>query len=410
MDILDKEWYNIFMTYTEREAIFPQEIPVDPDKETRAIYIGLEQDLYANRSIKESFAQVDAAYEANRLARVKFMSDSVFRSSVLPLDLSLVHDERDAKTTDLEVVLSPANDGAPQSSHVTLFESIITNPKPNGKDIRLAQPNSWGPATKLDIDYEFGHAEGLGMPRLQIFAPEAKAFTREQRKQIAQGDMTPYGYLLKLALDDANRIMHEEYDHPGFQRLHFFAAGMGSKALGAAVEMAQASDYEVGAVTLQNLSISDDSLAKFARNYAGRKTSGEAAKLLLPAGTVRIPEPKARQQIDRTKPEWQMRARQAEALGPHPWMVRAIMKANRANEYIEILLENGATLTVANAFNEPMVAQTKDHLPQGESKVNLIDIVGVEGKKVGQIANEHAGLVAVVSANGLKNHLLRTAQ
>lgn len=392
------------MTFTERAAQFPNEIPVDPDKATRALFVSLDQSLFASHGVAESFRQLDDDYQADRLSRLQFMANSVMRLDERPVDISFVHDKRDAASRDIMVVMSPLNDGRPETTPETL-KAFVDKPKPSRKDVSTARPNSWNPATKLDIDYQFGHAENVGMPRLQVFAPEAQAFTRSERRAIASGDMTPYGKLVTAALDAANRVRRETYGgEGGYNQVHFFAAGMAPKALGAAVHLTEATDYEIGSVVAMNLALGEQSLGKLMADYAGRRMVGEAAKITLPPEHTRIREPLIRREIDGHGAEFSMRRRQARVL-MHFRMARAIMNAEQGADYIERLLENESTVTVANAFNEAMVSQTSSLLPAGDRLFHTIDIVGVEGKEVGMMANEHAGLVAVVNAAGLKNHI-----
>lgn len=80
------------MTSVDGEVVFPQEIAVDPVKATRAIFVSLDEGLFASPSMVESFRLVDRAYEANKLARLQFMACSVLPLESEGLDLSFVHD------------------------------------------------------------------------------------------------------------------------------------------------------------------------------------------------------------------------------------------------------------------------------------------------------------------------------
>lgn len=314
---------------------------------------------------------------------------------------------RDANTSDLLVVMSPLNDGKPETSAAIIAAYVDLN-KPTRADIRHAKPNAWSPATKLDIDYEFGQAEGLGMPRLQIFSREIPALTYSERRQVASGNMRPFGRLAVAGIQRASRRKDAVYGTGGYERIHFFAAGMGSKALGAAVEMIETTDYEIGSVTALNLPIGQEKAAKLLKDYAGRRVVGDASELTLPANYTRVPEPLMRRDIDGHGAEFAMRMRQLRAL-LNARAVHGIMSTTRTPSYIEQLLERGVTVTVANAFNEAMVEHTDSYLPHGDERFHYTAIVGVEGRKVGQIANEQSGLVAVVSNLGLRNYLQQKA-
>ena len=355
----------------------------------------------------ESFRRVDEAYSADRAARLQFMANSVFQAH--GLDMSYVQDERDAESTDLLVVMSPLNDGKPETSPEALAEFVTLDHQPTFADIQRARPNSWSPATKLDVDYEFGHAEGIGIPRLQIFSRELPALTAAERRKVADGDTTPFGRLAELGIEAASTRKHQLYGNGGYKRIHLFCAGMGPKALGAAVHLLQTTDYEVGSVTAMNLAIGQESTAKLVHDYAGRRTVGEAAQLILPPNYQKVAEPLMRREIDGHGAELAMRARQVRAMLLNPLAQRGIMHSKQSPRDIEELLGKGVTVTVANAFNEAMVERTASYLPEGDPNFHYTAIVGVDGKKVGQIANEHSALVAVVSNLGLRNYLQRRA-
>lgn len=393
------------MAASKQEVVFPNQIPVDPDKNTRAVFVHADQGLFAPQGLVESFRRADAAYTSDRGARFRFMADSVMSVPEIGLDASFVHTERDAQSREILIVLSPLNDGRPESDPPVITD-FVTKPEVTKADVRHAKPNSHRPAAKLDMDYEFGHAEGLGMPRLQVFAPEAPAMTSAQRRRVAGGDMTPYGELAMTALQKAERIMHRTYGHEGFDTVHFFTAGMGAKGLGAAVHMLENSNKQIGSTTLMNFALGEQTLAKMAADYSGRRMVGEPSELILPDNYRRVAEMTVLRELDRDGAEFAMRLRQIRALW-HVRMVRSIMNASMGVKYVDRLLDNGSTVTVANGANEALVAQTYHYLPVGDGNLYRTDIVGVDGKKVGQIVNEHGAALALVSNLGLANHKRR---
>jgi hypothetical protein len=230
--------------------------------------------------------------------------------------------------------------------------------------------------------------------------------THEQKRRVAAGDMTPYGELSEKPIAEAERIMREIYGISDFRfdRLHFFVAGMGAKALGAAAYHLALGEREPGAITLMNFSLGEQSMAKLTKNYTGREMIDEDSKLILPEDYVRVPEFTALMELDDA--ELAMRIRQGKAL--LNWrMVMAIMNAKRGVDYLENALEHGSTVTIANGAQEAMTSQTKSYLPVGDERLHLTDIVGVDGEKVGMAANEHGTALALVSNLGLYNHLNR---
>jgi|GEM_PF-2254140 len=387
-----------------QEAVFPQHIPTDPGKNSKAVYVHVNQGLFAPEGLVESFRRADETYTRDRYARFQRMANEIF--SFDGLDIGFKHDDRDFGSRDLLVVLSPLNDGKPESDPDTITPYVINGSK---SDRGNAKPNSHRPASKLDMDYEFGHAEGMRMPRLQLFAREAPAMTHEQRKRVSSGDMTPYGELTMKAIGKAERIVRERYGTAGFDRIHFFCAGMGAKALGAAAHLLNNTDKEVGSVTLMNLSLGEASLLDRGYKYGTRHMEGEASKLLLPQEEdyVRIPEFTVLSELDKHGAELAMRLRMIKA-GYNVRRVQAIMNAKEGVHYIEKLMDNGSSVTVANAINEGMTTQTSRYLPVGDGQLFRTDIVGVDGKKVNEMTNEHGTLVALISNLGLYNHFSRT--
>lgn len=393
------------MVEPKREVVYPHEIPVDPGENTKAIFVHVDHGLLVPKSMVGSYEHVDNSYTHDRAARFRFMASGVLRTNGLPFDRTFVHNERDANSRELLLVLSPLNDGRPESGPERIT-NFVEKADPSRRDAALARPNSHRPAAKLDADYEFGHAEGLGMPRYQIFAREAPAMSRGQRKRVANGDMTPYGELALRGIAEAGRLKNEAYGTGGFERINIFAAGMGAKALGAALEIVRNSDYQLGSVTLMNFALGEQSVAKLSKNYTRREMVGEASKLILPKDYVRVPEFTVLSQLDKRTELAIMRTRQAKAL--INWrMATAIMNAKHGVEYIEELLANGATITVANGVNEAMVSETDHYLPIGDGQLFRTKIVGVEGKEVGMATNEHGAVLVLVSNLGIVNHRQR---
>lgn len=393
---------NIFMTV--REVTFANEIPVDPDQATRAVFVHVDQGLFAPQGLLESFGRVNDLYKQDPGYRFRRMASGLITLEN-GLDLSFMHDARDEQTADLCVVFSPLNDGKPGSDPDKATSFVTQGSK---DDVPEVKPNSHRPSAKLDLDYEFGHQEGLGMPRLQIFAREAPAMSSSQRWRVAGGDMTPYGeLLLEHALPEANRVKHETYGTGDFRRIHLFAAGMGAKALGAAVHVIQNSDkYEIGSITLLNFGLDDESVPIRLYNYMRRRMAGEESYLKLPVGYTRVPEYSILTDLDKFGAEKDMRIRQIQAMS-NVLMVRSIMNARKGVGYIELALENGCTITIANGANEAMNANTDERLPLDDPHMFKTDIVGVDGKKVGMAVNEHGSALTLVSNLGLYNHFSR---
>jgi hypothetical protein len=394
----------------ESRLELPDVVPVDPSKGNEAVWVSLDDTLFVPAGVADSFKQVDNAYTTDRLARLNFMADAVSQYTHrnmldMPsrIDVSLVRDARNDKSDELLVITSPLNDGRPKSSPRDLNE-FITNPNPTRRDVKNAQPNSWSPATKLDIAYEFLNVEGVNMPVLQIFnrVPPLTMSLRERAKLLAKADFEGFGRVALEGIEFFDFIRSGYYGSPKIKKVHFFGAGMAHNTAAAAHYLQTRQDkYAVGSLTMMNL-VMGERLAKMLPDYSVRQHAGEAAKVILPPGYTRIEEPIMRQEIDRKGTEFAMRKRQVRALADLSYM-QGIARSSNTQRKIEELIQDGTVVTVGNAYNGTMTAATNERLPVGEKGLHLTDIVGVEGKKVGMMSNEHSALVALMIAIGIKN-------
>lgn len=383
------------------EAFVPGDfLFVHPRKETRSIFVDPNGGLFLGGNIRKSFDQVDDLYAVNRLRYFRRIASGVSlgESKQGGVDTAFLHNDVTLQSTDVTVVFSPLNDGRPMSTPEDINQYVRS--KHTAHDKKKAQPNSWGPLIKLAISHDLSEAEGFGTPHLQLLAPEVPALGRTERKHIAHGVTTPYGRLALEALRDADR-KRRAIMGKGFERVHLFCAGMGGKALGAAVDLLE-SDYDVASVTVQNLSIGKTTPLELQSKYARRLLIGDASLQKLPTEYEPIHEPMVRREVDNYGAENAMRMRQAAALW-HWRVVMGIMGTEQPARDIETLLTHDVTVTVANAHNEAMNDQTERYLPLGADNFHYTDIIGVEGQKTGQAENEHAALVAYVIGMGKRN-------
>lgn len=383
------------------EAQFQHHIPIDPDKETRSIFLHPGQMVFTDAGIIASVQEANETYKNDRLGTFERQQERNFitESGVVA---SFAHDARVANATAVNIEFSPLNDGVGESEPEVVFAHIESD----GETPRAmhARPNSHRPSSKSNMVYETRNAEGIAIPTLKIYAPEASMMTAEQRRRVAKGDMTVYGEIAEEALAHALEILKNEYGNTSVNELHFSAAGMGAKALGAAAYFAKTSDkFSVGSLDLMNLSVGDQSTLERASTYAGRKLEGDESKLILPDNFKAVKEFDILTDLDK-KTELAMRIRQAKAL-KNFLMVSSIMNARQANEYIELILDdNKSVITIGNGLNEPMTRQTPESIPRGEQRIHFVDIVGVEGKKVGMASNEVGVALAALNVIALKNY------
>ena len=398
------------MAIADLRTPFPELVPVDPEKRNEAVFVSPDETLYAPDGLVASFRTVDEHYVADRDGRLKFMADSVFKGwtggsmgMIVPVYGSLQFDERNIGSTELLVVTSPLNDGPPASTAEEMSR-YVRNPDPDTTQIRIAQPNSWGPVTKLDTAYEFLNVEGANLPVLQVFSRvPPRALSLSERAQLwRHGDLDGYGRVVHEAIIRAHQELQLE-GGPGIDKVHFFGAGMAHTAIAAARYVADKQDhYEIGSFTAMNLMLSEAGILRMGRDYSVHQHTGEASDIVLPPGYSRVPEPVMRREIDGKGAEFHMRWRQLRAMLDISYMLAA-RRPSPTVDNIEALMEEGVPGTIANAHNSSLTADTRGFLPIGDAGLNLIDIVGVEGKKVGMMSNEQAALVALIMGVGLRN-------
>ncbi|HZL07622.1 MAG TPA: hypothetical protein VFC50_00310 [Candidatus Dormibacteraeota bacterium] len=391
------------------ELVFPDVVPVDSTKRAEAVFVSMDQTLYTPDGIATSFDRVNDHYTADRTARLRFMADSVFAFDVpgtlgiqARIHASLEHDDRNTNSSDLLVVTSPLNDGPPETS-AEVMARYVANHEPTRAEINEAKPNAWSPATKLDTGYEFINVEGLEMPVLQIFSrvPPRALTVGERARLLGAGDHAGYGRIALEGVRQADRMLREA-GGDGIRRVHFFGSGLAHNAIAAARYFAgEQNQYEPSSFTAMNL-ILGEKLSTMGADYSVRQHTGEAAKIILPPGYRRIAEPIMRQEIDGKGAEGAMRGRQLRAIADLTYTL-SLPRSKHTAKTIEELMDLGVPGTIANAYNGSMTANTRHFLPVGEAGLHLVDIVGVEGKKVGMMSNEQASLVALLMGVGLRN-------
>lgn len=396
-------------------AEYPNELLVDPDKANKAVFVSFVKGIFASPSMVQSFDAFDERYQKDKAAYVQFMFDSVmriggFRPNIAgpQLDTSFVHGPQNANSNAMAVVTSPLNDGRPLSS-AEILAAYVNNPRPSRLDVERAKPNSAGPATKLHTIYEVLDAEGLGMPTLQLYSRVAPwLFTINERKQMLwDGDFRPYGRAVVASIKAGERRQHEVYGTGGVEDLHLLGVSIPQKAIGAAQYILENHpEYNVKSITLMNLPLNQGP-AQALHSYATRRMVNDASDLLIPEGFVMRQEPALRRDIEPKGVEFGLYPRVARAMLDLSVTVGLTRSTQSTMEAFERFQELGITTTLANSLNESMAEGSEAYIPQDSDNFHFMQLVGVEGKKVGMAAGEHAGAVAVVAAQGIRNSLPR---
>ncbi len=374
----------------------PETVTIDPTPEELSLFVHPDAGLFVPAGMVTSFDTANRACSPLKLETFERMLGS---SAVLESGLPIALTDPDSAPNARQLVIhtSPLDRCLPTSDAPTIYRFCSQTTEVNLKE---AGPHSHRGLANFDTIDQVSRAEGLGeIAHLQLFTPEWKAMSFLQRMRVARGDAHPYGELALQALEFAEQRYGRSFDS-----VHFFGAGLGLKALGAADYFTSHNIREVRSVTLMNFAVDPNPLRAL-YNYMAKSTSGSPSEQQLPSDHVRINEFSIALVLDKAGAETAMRTRNIQALR-HILMLSSLISARRAPEYISNLLDAGASMTVANAINESLVQRSLNRIgPATEHpRFHTIDIAGVKETKTGMQTNEFFALTALLVHLGLKNH------
>ena len=374
----------------------PESLAINPSKGNLAIYLHPDTGLFVPGKLADNLRTTNSYLDPTNQATFQRLHDSTLTSED-GMRLAFSNPDTSSQPRDLVIHFSPLNDGLPSSNPKDIHRYCS---RTTDTDKETAQPNSWRPLANFHAKATLSKIEELNIAHMQIFFPEWLAMSLARRRQVALGDAHPYGQLAERALD----LAEERYGH-SFERVHFFGAGLSLKAIGAADYFQRSGIREVGSVTAMNFAV-DPNPVRALFNYMLRSTTGKASDLLLPPNFQRVDELSIATVLDKLGAEKGMRKKQIQAFRKF-MILSALVSARKAPDYLENLLENNVTVTVANALNESLVARSLQRIGQNATthpRFHDVKIVGVEGTRTGMMTNEFFGLSAVVSTLGLKNY------
>lgn len=385
----------------------PTEILVNPANKT----VALEPDLRAAiPGLARAFEGADHVYEADRLAHLQDLKRSVFsfpqhRSTV---NCSLICNERTAQSEEMLVIFAAFADGRPLTSAERLDE-YIANGTGSLIDKSQAKPNTWNQTTKSSVTHDVLEALDMGMPVLTIYSPvPPRAYTREERALIRQGNLSPAAKTGEHALAQALNIINHDYGPPRVNTIHLRGESLGDNALGTAyVLRAKDDEFKVGSVTAQELIMGPNWIGNLAKRYLFKQYVGEASYEQPRSGTTWLPEPQLRQEIDGHGSEPAMYARTLRAMTKLTHLL-GLTKPEWLAEKIEYLVDEGVLLLAALAANSSVSHQTPSYLPK-HPNLALVTFKAVEGQKVGHLVDEHVAAGVITTALGIKRYKDRAA-
>ncbi len=402
------------MSKRELDA-FPIDVLVDSTKSHEAVFVDPDQGIFTHGPIAEAFEDVDARYAADREGRIRFMHAGTrrFRTSgtfgiPAPVDVAYMSGADDAASDELLLVTSPLNDGRPKSSAEAMIRFINTE-NPSSLQIARTQPNSWGPAVKLDVGFQLLKAMGRPVPVAQLYSrlrPRVMSF--DARRRLWDGDYTAaYG---EAGLETIAYVNEERRKEGKKQvtKVHLFGAGIAQRAAATARYLQEHEDetgVEVASVVLQNLAL-HRGIKGTVLDHATQAAINEASQVAIPGSHVRIDEPLERQDTDqRGSDTLQMYGRQF-------WAGKDLLATTIpfATKYeptvndIKYLADHDIPLRLISGLNVGMAIHTLHLIPLGDPHIKLSTIVGIEGQKVSMAINESSSVTGLDMSLGIGDY------
>ncbi|HUD03382.1 MAG TPA: hypothetical protein VMR51_01180 [Patescibacteria group bacterium] len=372
----------------------PKEIITNTDN--RSVVLTPEL-VVAIPDIDEAFKQVDKKFLDNPENYLSNIEDSVFTfhsSEGEDVACSLLYGPM-SKPDELLVIFAPFSDTAPKSQSSDIYGFVTSNIK-NGLFVKeKASPNSWSQSTKSAVIFELLEALGKGMPVLTIYSPiSTGAFSTLERKSIKNGDFTPVARITLEAIAAAQDRLHGPKSETQIDKHNISGASLGSSnGIGAAEGLVR-NGREVYTVTAQELILGPKNLRNLGKRFTTHGIVGAASEENYSRDYPIIQEPAIRRTIDKKGSElFGTYSRVVKAM--KPVYMKGLTKPEAIVRSVEYLLDNNVNLLAAIAENDAMSYQTRDYLPEG---VDVVNLRGEKGQKLGHIVDEHVALSALVVA------------
>jgi hypothetical protein len=379
----------------------PGELVADMEKSTRSLVLtpDLEQAL---PRLKIAFWEANEAYQLRRFEYLYGLERSLF-SVKSPtgedINCSLIYDE-DSAVDELLVSIAAFADEAPARNSIAINEYTAFS-NPSFWDKQKAQPNSWNQITKSAINFEILKALESNMPVLTIFRPiRGSAYEKPDRLSLRKGDFSPTSQIVQSALAETQIRLHGYYNETEItDMVHMHGASLGgSEAIGSAAELNRQGIF-IPSVTVQELILGPKNLGTLANRFLFKSMVGAPSDADTD-GMPRIPEPAIRREIDGHGNELNMLPRMIRAMG-RLTLLSGLVHQEKLLADMEHLLAHGTPITVGLAENSHLTSETTSLLPEYCPTLFTVKLRGVEGQKLGHIANEHASLSATVLALGV---------
>lgn len=382
----------------------PSEILVDTRSESKAVV--LEPELGAALpGLVPAFEHVDEIYQENPLAHLRELGQSVFSFQQHKENVfcSLICNQQTAQSTEMLVIFSAFSDCAPLSTPEQIH-AYVDNSDAGFIAKQKARPNTWNQTTKSSVTHDLLEALDMGMPVLTIYSPiPPRAYTAEERRLIRRGNLSPAGKTAENAIARTKDIISREYGQPRISTLHLRGESLGDNAIGTAYVIKEKDDeLSVGSVTAQELIMGPNGIADLAMRYMIRQYVGQASDRQPKSGSLLLPEPRIRQDIDRHGSELATYVRVAKAMSKLTHLL-GLTKPEWLADKIGELVYKDVLVLVALAENSSVSYQTPSYLPE-HPNLALVTFKAVEGQKVGHLADEHVALGAITTAINIKRY------
>jgi hypothetical protein len=369
----------------------------------RAVVAGPEL-LSSLPRIDESFAALDQRYLENRSAYLGELAGTVEDLPGFPgIVVSLLADDRVADIGKIGVMKAPLDSTHPHSTPYAAASYAAKGEDEAGFwEQQRVKPNTWNEVGKLATNYEIAVQQGVGMPMATIYSPvPAEIFTKEELKQIAAGDTSPWGRVFTGVVDYAQERLHGKDGETRLKDAYFFEPGMGHEAVGA-VDYTQVHDvdYQVKGLITPNLIAGVRNRAILLARYSVLAQMGDKSDLIVPENYLRIPEPLMRRDLDKKGAELGMRLRQARAI-IKMFNPGAMVHSEWLQGAMERLVENGTAFVAPISVHANIARNTTSVLPMGHPNFWLLPVMATQGDYADLSTNENYSLGAVEMVEGI---------
>ncbi len=389
----------------------PKEIIFSPDSGDGSMPIE-GNELLVDDEVRTAFAQVDQEFQKNPESSIRKIGDSVRKigeRNGQDIEGALFYDKEDGKPD--AIILNFPGMAAVKPKDADKLIDYLGHKETGGlkdkfKDFLAhenAGTNTWKQAVQSYSIQRFLKSMGLNVAVMSVFPPSQKAFTKQERKQIASGDFSAYDDIA----DSALRLIKDETDNSegsGLQDNDNIPVITTGESIGANIAIAVQErlknlGHNMNAVAVRELILGKGmgglAVSYFFKQYAGQEKESPISK------KDRIQQPKIKKEIDH---------KGNEAIGMSFRTIRAALRLSNmfgiANyqKTKELAHKLGDRLISGVGEHSRISEKTESHLSDQNNSVKFV----AERGKVGHLSNEDVVLGALMSLIAIRKSGVRS--